>query len=223
MVNDTKRIEGTPDNDDGVSTPDNKDSGSDKTKGKEKESTFDVEGAKKLVLKEAVEPIANQVVQRITTDKETIEMIAAWNKLSKQEQRDAMMLDDSMVMDLVKQHIPLYNFYLIWKKISAAKKKAYVYYGVLPFPEEEIRKIEDDASFKDKAAAFFLKAAGFFVPELEVLQGPMAAYVATSEFNKQLSREVRAKVSEKMAAREVTTETAGFETEETKAAGISKS
>ena len=206
------------DNDEGSHAPDNKDSGSEVKKTPE----IDVEAAKKLVLQEAVEPIANQVVQRITIDKETMEMIVAWNKLSKQEQRDAMALDDSMIMDAIKQNIPLYNFYHMWNKFSAAKKRALVYYGVLPFPEAEIRKIEDDASFKDKAAAFILKAAGFFVPELEVLTGPMAVYVASSEFNKQLSRGVRAKVTEKMSAREVTDTQHVEHDEEVHAAGIDK-
>ena len=206
------------DNDSSSSVPDNTDSGSDvkpapkdnddkgdqkpdgKDSGSESTPKIDLEAAKKLVLEEAVEPIADQIVQRITTDKETMEMIAAWNKLSKQDQRDAMMLDDSMILNVIKQNIPLYNFYQVWKNISAAKKRAYVYYGVLPFPEAEIRKIEDNASFKDKAAAFVLKAAGFFVPQLEVLTGPMAVYVASSEFNKQLSRGVRARVAEKVLA-----------------------
>ncbi len=207
------------DNDEGSHAPDNKDSGSDVKKTPE----VDFEAAKKLVLKEAVDPIADQVLKRITTDKDTIEMIAAWNKLSKQEQRDAMMLDDSMIMNGIKQSIPLYNFYQIWKNMSAATKRGLVYYGVLPFPEAEIRKIEDDLGFKDKAAGFVLKAAGFFLPQLKVISGAMTAYVASSEFNKQLARGVRARVAEKVLATEVANNTEHFEDEETAAAGIAKS
>ncbi len=159
---------------------------------------IDVKKAKEFVLHEAVEPVANQVFERITTDEATIEMINKWKKLSRKEQRAILRADASMIGDGVKSSIPFYQFYHMWKMMSAAKQRALLYYGVLPMPEHEVREIEASYGFRDKAAAMALKAAGFFVPELKDLDPYMAAYVGSAEFNTQLARGVRASVREKL-------------------------
>lgn len=178
-------------------------------KSEKKERNFkveiDTEKAKKYALKEAVEPVANQVFERITTDKDTIKMIEDWKKLSRKEKRAILRADESMIMDGIKGGIPFYQFYHMWKMLSAGKKRALVYYGVLPMEESEIREIEASYGLRDKVAAVALKAVGFFLPEFKVLDPYVAAYVGSAEFNTQLARNVRASVREKLHMHEART------------------
>lgn len=184
---------------------DGRDSDGKEPKKEKKERSFKVEldheqinKAKERALKEGVEPVADKIVDQITKDKDMIQMIEDWNKMSPEEQANALGANDSVVMDVVKSNIPVYNFYHTWQKFKQAKKRGLIYYGALPYPEEKIRELEASGAFKERAAGFLLKAAGFFVPELKALEPVTGAYIAGSEFNRQFSRKVRARVREKM-------------------------
>lgn len=159
---------------------------------------IDVDKAKEHALKEGVEPVADEIFKKITTDPKTIKMIEDWNKLSREEQRLALRADASMIGDALKSNIPFYQFYHSWKMISAGKKRALLYYGILPMEESDIRQIEESYGLRDKVAAMGLKALGFFIPELKVLDPYVAGYMGGAEFNKQFARKVRVRVREKV-------------------------
>lgn len=184
---------------------DEKDSDGKEKKAEKKERSFKVEidpeqvkKGKERALREGVEPVAEKIFQQVTSDPDTIQMIEDWNKLSPEEQETALGTNQSVILDLIKSNIPLYNFYHSWQKMKMAKKRAYLYYGVLPYPEEKIQALEASGAFKEKAAGFLLKAAGWFIPELKALDPFVGAYMGGSEFNRQFSRKVRSRVKEKL-------------------------
>lgn len=163
---------------------------------------IDTEKVRQHALKEGVEPVADEIFKKISTDPKTIKMIEDWKRLGREDQRLILRADASMIGDAIKSNIPLYQFYHSWKMLSSAKQRALVYYGILPMDEADIRQIEESYGLRDKVAATGIKVLGFFIPEVKVLDPYVGGYVAGAEFNKQFARKVRERVREKLKMEE---------------------